>query len=334
MVDLSHINCLCFSGGGLKGLSITGALQCLCDQQNIDFGSRTQPLHTCAGTSIGAIFALLITIGYTVTELSIFSHYFFSLTNLWRLSSSIDKYSLADGNEIRKLLIKLLQQKGIAETITFEELYEITHTHLIVVAIDVESRTGEYLGVDEKSDLSVLDAVCASAAIPLIFPAVECNTKKYIDGGCFDNFPITLLPKETTLGFYIQSDEKVASEAKLMDRLIDVYNAFDGFRSQMHWELLSNRYKKNIIILYIPYNITPLGDGTNNRDIVVRAGYTCASEFLEGKQKRLQYSEGALPHYFLEGSSHRSASPNQDGNPHGSSLSGLTQDAVRKEQKN
>jgi len=226
-----------------------------------------------------------------------------------------------------------MKQKDIDETITFEDLYKITHTHLIVVAIDVETRTGEYLGVDEKSDLSVLDAVCASAAIPLIFPAVECNAKKYIDGGCFDNFPITLLPKETTLGFYIQSDEKVASEAKLMDRLIDVYNAFDGFRSQMHWELLSNRYKKNIIILYIPYNITPLGDGTNNRDIVVRAGYTCASEYLDCTQKQLKYAEGALPHYFLEGLSHRAESPTQDGNPHSSSFSGLAQDSARKEQK-
>ena len=42
---------------------------------------------------------------------------------------------------------------------------------------------------------SVLDAVLASAAIPVLFDPVEIDGDLYVDGGVLDNFPLKPLAK-------------------------------------------------------------------------------------------------------------------------------------------
>jgi NTE family protein len=52
---------------------------------------------------------------------------------------------------------------------------------LIVTAVDAES--GEAKFFDRNSDARLVDAVAASCAVPLVFPPMSVNGRRYIDGG-------------------------------------------------------------------------------------------------------------------------------------------------------
>jgi NTE family protein len=58
---------------------------------------------------------------------------------------------------------------------------EWTNRALLITTVDAE--TGELLVIDRASGINLVDAVTASCAIPGIWPVVEINGHKYMDGG-------------------------------------------------------------------------------------------------------------------------------------------------------
>lgn len=54
---------------------------------------------------------------------------------------------------------------------------------LLIVAVDVES--GERRAFDRSSGVDLIDAVAGSGAVPGIWPAVELDGRKYMDGGLY-----------------------------------------------------------------------------------------------------------------------------------------------------
>ncbi len=48
---------------------------------------------------------------------------------------------------------------------------------------------GEYVNLRDKERSDVLKLLCASSAIPVVFPPEEYNGKLYLDGGLYDNLP-------------------------------------------------------------------------------------------------------------------------------------------------
>jgi NTE family protein len=52
---------------------------------------------------------------------------------------------------------------------------------LLVTVVDAES--GEALVLERESGVPLIDAVAASCAVPLVFPPVTINGRRYIDGG-------------------------------------------------------------------------------------------------------------------------------------------------------
>ncbi|HET7465572.1 MAG TPA: patatin-like phospholipase family protein [Candidatus Dormibacteraeota bacterium] len=47
----------------------------------------------------------------------------------------------------------------------------------------VDAETGEFVVFQRDSGVSLLDAVCASCAVPLVYPPAEVKGRRYIDGG-------------------------------------------------------------------------------------------------------------------------------------------------------
>jgi NTE family protein len=52
---------------------------------------------------------------------------------------------------------------------------------LLVTAVDAES--GEAVVLERESGVALVDAVAASCAVPLVFPPVTINGRRYLDGG-------------------------------------------------------------------------------------------------------------------------------------------------------
>lgn len=153
---------LVLSGGGAKGAAEIGALKVI-EKQGFK-------IEYIAGTSIGAIVGSMYAAGYTVDELEQF---------ILTLSPDDAKKS----TEIHKILSNMLQNKGVS---TFADL----KIPFRCVAADVNT-----LSEVELKEGSLLDAVMASAAIPVMYDNVQIGDQILVDGGIYNNMPVDVAIK-------------------------------------------------------------------------------------------------------------------------------------------
>jgi NTE family protein len=61
---------------------------------------------------------------------------------------------------------------------------------LQVNAVNLESGQTEWFGVGANTDISMVDAIYASAALPVFYPPAHINGGSYVDGGAEHPFPL------------------------------------------------------------------------------------------------------------------------------------------------
>lgn len=152
------------SGGGARGFAHLGVLKALNEH-----GIYPQII---SGVSAGSIVGVLYADGYTPDEiLSIFE-----TTDLYRMLRFYKpSLGILKAAGLQKLLLKHLSVTRI-EDLTIP---------LIISATDFGSAATEYF-----SKGSIIDAVMASSAIPLVLKPYTINGKMYVDGGLMNNLPI------------------------------------------------------------------------------------------------------------------------------------------------
>lgn len=102
------------------------------------------------------------------------------------IKSLLTNYGLIPSNKLRKVLSDACTQFTGKNDITFRELYEEWYpVKLHVSAYNVQFVKTDYFSVDATPTMSVLDAVCASIAIPFLIS----NTNGYMDGGSAEVVP-------------------------------------------------------------------------------------------------------------------------------------------------
>jgi predicted acylesterase/phospholipase RssA len=102
------------------------------------------------------------------------------------LKNLFKKFGLISTIKIRKILSDMCMR----DDITFEELYELYPVKLHISAYCIQLEKTKYFSVDTTPTLSVLDAICASIAIPFLFSAVKLSDgMHYIDGGSIESTP-------------------------------------------------------------------------------------------------------------------------------------------------
>lgn len=172
---------LAISGGGVKGLAFAATVYALRDRLR---------LRAVAGASIGAFIATCLACGYDPGDLV--THLFetdFEATKDVDLETH--RLSIMKGDALRAFFRTFLRRRN-GDT-TFKELFARTRIRLVIVATGLSSGTAEYFSYETHPDVHVLDALCASAAIPLVFPPVRIGGRYYIDGGVVDNLPLSAL---------------------------------------------------------------------------------------------------------------------------------------------
>jgi predicted acylesterase/phospholipase RssA len=93
-----------------------------------------------------------------------------------------------------KPLKNVISEICLAETgksdITFRELYEHFPIKLYVTSYCVQLQKTMYFNTDTNQDMSVIDTVCASIAVPFLFSSFKMKDgMNYIDGGCMETTP-------------------------------------------------------------------------------------------------------------------------------------------------
>ena len=145
--------------------------------------SRLVDVKEISGSSAGSILALLLALGLSVDEifeisLSLNIPEFVKL----RIGSFFNKFGFVDLDPIRN---KLVEVCGCDPT--FEEL----DMKIYVSAYCLNSSTTEYFSRDTHPKMKVIDAVCMSMAIPLIFACGKYEGKTYVDGATQEQYPMT-----------------------------------------------------------------------------------------------------------------------------------------------
>lgn len=197
---------LVLSGGGQKGFIQLGVLAWLYYHQRV----TPDTLTTAMGTSVGAIIAYLLLLGWTPLEI-------YGLASAegwipWNTTSWLEcfwkRQGLMDIDEALLPLKKGILDHGQRWDYTFAELHAMGKT-LLVVATNVSESCEVVYSAETSPTMVCLDAIGKSCNIPGLFTLNRDTTSHHVmaDGGLVNNFPWTYaLPYPRPLGIAIYDD--------------------------------------------------------------------------------------------------------------------------------
>lgn len=245
-IQIEGLDTLVFSGGGVRGLAYVGALMAFKD---IYGKEASEHFSTFAGTSVGALFALISVIGVPLDE-ALSSFHSFGLANLFQKDPShlLTSFSLNDGSALKSMLESLLALKGLPRDITMEGLFLHTGKRLVVTAVDLHTASALYLDhTNDGGSMPVVRAVLGSMALPPLFAPVHHGPLTLIDGGLLDNFPVHTFDPKKTLGlrtnWYIDPANPLSDISAYYTRVLFILQlSMHAMQSSLHGEYPNNIY--------------------------------------------------------------------------------------------
>ena len=220
-----------FEGGGVKGIAYGGALYEL-EEMGI-----LSSIERVAGTSAGAITAVLLAVGYNHKEVSDivasinFNDFADDSAGIVRDAERfISDFGWHKGDFFRRWIGKLIRNKKGKKDLTFKELHESKNSlDLYLVATNLSDQTSEIFSHEHTPDIEIRDAARMSMSIPLYFKCVRYGKDKdiMIDGGVAWNYPLNIFdnikyvsnPKNGEKVSYNKSDGYILNQETLGFRL-------------------------------------------------------------------------------------------------------------------
>ena len=238
---------LALGGGAAKGVAHIGVLKALEDADiEVDY---------IAGTSVGAMIAALYAYKVDVETIGSLAR---RLTMSKVTSFKLNKTGFFSTESLRELMLEYVGDVAI----------EDAAIPLSIVATDINS--GEEIVLTSGS---VVDAVCASAAIPGIYMPVEINGRTLVDGGLVQNVPIEAL-QTAGAGVTIASHLNSVSHYQEISHVLDVMrNAFEIAVSQHTQDQL----KEADLLISMDLSDFSLRDNTERYDELFNIGHQAAT---------------------------------------------------------
>lgn len=203
---------LVMEGGGVRGLAYAGVLTVL--EQN----GVLQQIENVGGSSAGAIAALLVSIGYTASEIdSLMTELPIQKFNegkgglVGKYKRFKNDFGIYRGGTFEKWLQQLIKYKTGNPLLTFEQLHQLHSTNnfykdLYCTGTNLSKQQLEIFSYIHTPNMPLALAVRISGSIPLYFQPVALNNsmqkiKKadslsfinyYVDGGMLCNYPISM----------------------------------------------------------------------------------------------------------------------------------------------
>ena len=99
------------------------------------------------------------------------------------IKSLLNNYGLVSSKKVRKIIAELCKKFIGKDDITFKELYEMNPIKLHISAYCVDFMKTIYFNIDSSPNMSVLDAISATIAVPFLFAPVKLSDGyNYVDG--------------------------------------------------------------------------------------------------------------------------------------------------------
>jgi predicted acylesterase/phospholipase RssA len=217
-------------GPGVLGyFAYLGVLKKLSDDKQLDF------LEEISGSSAGGIVAFLYVVARGNFERMLKISLNIPIHKMVKpdLKTFLKNYGLIPYERIRDVFSSALSKLIPKKTdITFKELYYHFPVKLHIPAFCVNTAQTVYFSVDTHPDMSVIDAVYMTIAIPFIFESFEYKDWRYIDGAFMETTPCApFLNKQDVLAIRLVHKSE---------------QTFSDFKSYVHLILsaiMKNRYK-------------------------------------------------------------------------------------------
>lgn len=229
---------LVFEGGGIRGIAYAGALQELEKAHTLD------SIDNACGTSVGAIVAVLYSLGYNPEEMK---DMLFDLKlqqfndGRWFFIGGQQRfrklYGWYRGDALEKWIGKAIERKTGSAHTTFAQLHELRqqsqqYADAYITATNLNRQKTVVFSHLSHPQMELKTAVRASISIPLYFSAVFLDSTGqrlhnknrnhediYIDGGLIANYPIDVFDSagvynKQTLGLKLERPEQIVYDQK------------------------------------------------------------------------------------------------------------------------
>lgn len=232
-----------FEGAGIRGIAYSGVIR------ELEQSGMIAPLKKVGGTSAGAITALMLSLGYTSSEIyEVISKTRFEQFNDGRLffvggyARMRKRFGWYRKDAFDQWLQEIIAVKTGDPDMTFTQLRQKGYKDLYVTGTCLNRQQLMVFSAETYPDMKIKDAVRLSMSIPLYFEAVfiDSTGKVYadrkaapnldiiVDGGITGNYPIFMfdssytdtkgitkrVPNFKTLGVRIDSDSQIERDAR------------------------------------------------------------------------------------------------------------------------
>lgn len=182
----NNYDTLVLSGGGIKGLMIMGTLFFI--DNKFDSKLLSNIKYYC-GTSVGSFICYLLILG--LKPMDIFTYTCENVKNININVSQVNKKcGFIDIEEYLDHLKSITIEKTGKNSITFKEVTEYYGKEFVVCSFNLTKKKTEIFSSVLTPDMSCIDAIRLSSAIPFVFTKQYYKNNLYVDGALTNIFPI------------------------------------------------------------------------------------------------------------------------------------------------
>jgi predicted acylesterase/phospholipase RssA len=287
---------LVISGGGPLGLRYLGALEKL---EQTGFWSADN-IESIYSTSIGSIIGAFICLKYDWDTLNKYI-----IERPWQDAFKVNAKQIFDSyynkglfdKKIAEIIFKpLLDAKDLSLTITLKEFYEYSKIDLHIFTFELNKFETVELSHSSHPDLSLLQALTMSSALPGIFIPIIIDNCCYIDGGVMCNYPLNQCLRDHTnkdeiLGVknsYSKDSDKfsnvdVTVDSSLLEYVICLtINSMNYIRDSVKLENIPNTVR--CYVKDNPLTLDAIQESVKNQELRrqwLKMGEDDASKFLD-----------------------------------------------------
>lgn len=282
-----------FGGGAIRGVSYAGALKAL-----EEIGIRPS---TIAGSSVGAVFAALIAVGYSADEMrDVFMKVNFELFKDIHFGFG-NGFALSKGEIFLDWLRELIEKKFYGERYKKGENPPVTFADLdanfIAITTDLTNFKYKEFSKFETPDAEIAYAVRTSSTMPGLMTPAEYNGTLLVDGDLQKSWPLWRLSKnlcldeERVLEFRLEGDYQGKGQNPL-NFMNTVYSCVTSLATDFIIDTYGNRDKFDYIkintgsIIIVDFNIS-----SDKREELMDLGYRQTLDYfnsiLPDKKKTL-----------------------------------------------
>lgn len=235
-----------FGGGAIRGVVYPGAVKAL-EELEIE-------IPTYVGSSVGAIFAALCSVGYKSSDLSKILHEFNAFM-FKDINFSIGEFSLSKGEIFENWLREKIEasfygdsyKKGENEPVNFSDISK----DLFILSTDIKTNRRFVFSKYSTPEFEVAKAIRISSSFPGLMKPAEIDDKILVDGDLAKSLPLWKGIKELDdcriLEFRLEGN--CMNLKSVLDYMNTVYGSMSYFCSENLSDIFGEKEKFDYIII-------------------------------------------------------------------------------------